>query len=429
MQQSSGEGVAAIIVLGQAGVGKRALVRQHFHLIRRQRFPGGLFWVEGSGINQLRMKFQNMVQSISMRTPDLSGVGDSHLSITDARVWFEARSGWLIVFDCSNIDKKEDDNAIMNMLPLRSINSCIIYISRSGSPENAFRQRSLSVMEVPPLKPEAARALLFHALYITLPTEPEMACAKDLISKLGGLPVTILDIAQRIRSKGQSLEQFDPDLEPDSHIFKAYNPIFQTLREEGHGKAITLLYILCLLKTGVPIEAIDSGNKVLQTLGVISEPPDLYTLISILIRYELIKGEDSLVDSSNFDKLDVVPKAVLLVDPNVQKYCTESLRLQGYFHIFLSHAIDFFNESYIVEESCILSEHTAVNTQPRIYHEYLGHGRRLRGLVDTCSNSEQHDMRIMCDKLDMTLANILERIKILLAGAPLDFTEDYSPPT
>ncbi|MCJ1389880.1 hypothetical protein MMC18_002737 [Xylographa bjoerkii] len=379
---NNGFDCCSIVIYGQVGVGKSTLMRQYF-FANRHNFSGGLFWLESS-INQLCTKFGTMVQRITTGSL-LDGANDSAMSITDARAWFEARSNWLIVFDCSDNIENDDDRCFQDLLP------------------------------------EA---------------EAETAKATEIIRKEGCLPLTILDISRRMQAKGQSLEQFNLDLEPNSRMARVYGRIFAELRTNDHVDAINFLNILCLYETNVPFRMITYGKKILQSLniGIESESsgrsPDIEYNISTLIRYGLLDhGKtyhryDFLVVSGDSDILDPGAIDILTVYPSVQKFCVDRQRQEGDFQIWMAYAVRLYNESFREARRRMIARYGMYGGPLQDFQEYLRHGRRLWKLVNTCSNSEKRDLRLMFDELYLGLTDIQKTIDLREADAFSQVADD-----
>ena len=358
------------------------------------------------------MEFQNIVQSITTRTPGSSGASNRNLSIQDAQTWFEARSNWLIVFDWSFLATSEDNRAFQELFPIKGTNSRILCISTSRRLVDYLEHPDIQSMQVLPLKPEEARPLLFHELSISSPTEAEAAWATNLINSVRCLPVTIQGMAHRMLAKGQSLEQF-LDLELDSYVSKVCNRSLEELRNNDHVEAINFLNIFCLFEKYVPLGMIPSSLGVWQTLCMISKsqpagPPDLDDTIHILVKMGLIDRGASSIHTLTMKVSDMLEPVVLTVFSNVQKYCVERLRSQGYFQSFLELAIRLFNESFEAAQDCTGTKHESEYLNLQNCLEFQRHGRRLRGLEATCNESEKRDLKSVCDQLNLKLRKLVE---------------------
>ncbi|MCJ1471716.1 hypothetical protein MMC13_000356, partial [Lambiella insularis] len=409
-------GTACVLIYGQAGAGKSHLARQYVNKNRR-RFSGGVFWLHAWSFEELWKDYWQIAQKVVAKdSPELrvSGIGTGREFIEVVKEWFEGRREWLIVLDCVNVDTDEDINKLQRFIP-NSRDSSLIYVSRARRLETLERLLRPEAIRVGPLREDDACKLLFKSIPISSPRDVQRKSAKELVKKVGGLPLAINAISCRIAYTHEPLEKYTiRSYSEDEMIGGRYHEIMDDLRNRGHFEAFNLVNVLCFFGPHIPVEMVHLGlgafkhEKIEVKSTESGATSDINTTFGILMRYGLIERNEPddryLMSSSNSSLVDQDSIDMLKMHMVVQKFCCDSLNTTNFLPIFLTYAVRLFCRSFGEADQIIKSrqEHGRVTD----YREYLVHGQRLRGHTLQYENKTQ-----LLGKVRKELDPILHLIK------------------
>jgi hypothetical protein len=347
------DGTACVLLHGQPGGGKSHLARQYVHK-NRKRFPGGVFWITANLREEIMHAFWDIKQKVVARdSPDLCDGVNGNDYVQLVKTWFESRHEWLVVFDGITVERDEDTTDLASFIP-DSKDSSIIYISRARNLESKQRLLRPFPIKVGPLREEEARKLLFKELHIKKPTEAEKKKATELVRQIGGLPLAINAISQRLADTHEPLTKYKLSTSADPGIEGTYNKILDDLQRLGHMEAWNLISILCWFAQDLPFEMVHLGLKILKAEKVEvrategTGKPDIDNTIAILMRYALLeRNDDKESMSSSRDSLnEPEPIDMLKIHSVVQDYRCESLNAMGSLPQWLGYAVKLFSYSY-----------------------------------------------------------------------------------
>ena len=411
------DGTACVLIHGQPGVGKSHLVRQYVYR-HRKKYSGGIFWIQAKLREEIDMAFWVIYQKTVVRelaeASELGRTRDEISWVESVKSWFEARHGWLIVFDGIVVDKDEDATALQCFIP-DSKNSSIIYISYAKNLESKQRLLRPYPIKVSALKEDDARKLLFKELNIKKPTEADIKKATELVHKIGGLPLAINAISHRLADTNEPLAKFNiKSYSADPKMGGTYNKILDDLRERGHIEAWNLIHILCFFAHYIPMEMVNLGLKALKSPSVnvrTSEgdgKPDINITIGILRRYALIeRNEPDDKESMSLTRDSLVepePIDMLKIHSVVQKFCCDSLHDRNTLPRWLGAAVSLFTYSY--RQADIRIKQKPEPGRVSDYRYYLVHGRTL------LDHSLHYESRIYSlEKLRTELNEVLGKIE------------------
>lgn len=413
-------GTACALIYGQAGSGKSHLARQYVNKNRR-RFPGGIFWLHAWSFEELWKDYWQIAQKVVAKdSPELrvSGVDTGREFVEVVKEWFEGRREWLMVLDGVNADTDEDINKLQRFIP-NSRDSSLIYVSRAKRLETLERLLRPQAIKVGPLRDDDACELLFRSIPIANPRDAQKKSAKELVKKVGGLPLAINAISYRIAYTHEPLEKYTiRSYSEDEKIGGRYHEIMDDMRNRGHMAAFNLANILCFFGPHIPVEMVRLGLRALkyENIEVKSVEKglkgDINISFGILMRYGLLErnepdDRDSM--SSNTSSLVVAdPIDMLKMHMVIQMFCCDSLNTTKLLPTFLTYAIRLFCHSFAQADRVIKSrpEHGRVSD----YREYLVHGQRLRSQTLQYESRTQL-LRKLRTELDPTLLLIKTEIQ------------------
>ncbi|KAI4155587.1 MAG: hypothetical protein LQ340_000901 [Diploschistes diacapsis] len=413
---------ACVLIHGHPGAGKSHLVRQYI-FENRQKFPGGVFWVNAHLIEEVENDFWQISQKVIAKvSPEMmlgsQGPPGYRRYADTVRKWFESRQEWLMVFDGIAIEKEKDLEKLYRFIP-DSPNSNIIYISRSRRFEAMDRLLNPVAVKVRPLDESEGRDLLFKELHVERPRAAQLKSATDLVNKIGGLPLAINAIAKRIADTHVPIEKYSmKSYSMDPILGATYRLVVDDLRKNRHKEALNLISIICFFGPHIPVEMIHLGLKALKMAGIEvtsgenGEEPDLNITFGILMRHALIERnepDDTTSLSGSRDSLvEPEPIDMLKMHTVIQKFCSDSLNASKRLPIWLNHACQLLICSYHEADARIRGR----PEPPRLsdYRQYSIHGEQLR--QHTLSyESKRQPLEHLRVQLDGTLDNIREKIR------------------
>ncbi|KIX92252.1 uncharacterized protein Z520_11998 [Fonsecaea multimorphosa CBS 102226] len=290
-------GTCAVLLWGPPGCGKSQIAREY--LWRHQgQYPAGCFWVDSKTKESRSKSFWDIAQAVAILGKDEprdSGWDESSRFVDSVRKWFEAREGWLLIFDGVTTDNDEDIEAFVSYIPDRSGNN-IIYTSVDRTLVKRQRLLNPAGVKVFPLSQHDACALLYKNLGIKSPTEVQAKKASQLVKHYECLPLAIHAAAHALIARGTSLEKFNPGTS-DHRLADPYLDIISALREHSHPEAVHLVTLLSFFAHVIPVALIRFGQPVLHEFGVEvrsierigSLKKELDNTIAVLIRYGLVE--------------------------------------------------------------------------------------------------------------------------------------------
>lgn len=423
-------GTACVLLWSPPGGGKSHLARQYVYS-RRKDFPGGIFWIDARLRGDRFQGFWEVAQGAAMKSvQDYRQNKETAATFVETvKKWFEARQGWLLVFDGVSFDKDEDVTDFQKFIP-DSKNSSIIYTSVDRTLVRKQRLLYPIAVKVRPLDEKDAMDLLYKGLGIGRPTAEQDEKAKALVRHLECLPLAIHAMGHRLSATQKAIEKYHIEsYSTDSKLAEPYIGIMADLRRFHHPEALNLIHILCFFGHNVPVAMLNLGRQVLKDANIYIKSSDRgskrdvdtafgtlikYGLIDrALIRYDLIDrstpdlsdrtqgSQDSLV--STLETIDI-----LKIHSVVQGFCCDSLKEEGQFVYWLDIAVRVFCHSFDRADA-------QIKRQPppglvKDYREYETHGQRLLShftekLVKTSSLRETRS------KLQRSLGRIKQEIQ------------------
>ncbi|KIW28729.1 uncharacterized protein PV07_08367 [Cladophialophora immunda] len=290
-------GTCAVLLWGPPGCGKSQIAREYLWQ-HQSEYPAGCFWVDSKTKESRSKSFWDIAQAVAILGKDEPrdpGWDESSRFVDTVRKWFEAREGWLLIFDGVTTDNDEDIEAFVSYIPDRSGNN-IIYTSVDRT--LAKRQRLLNPagVKVFPLSQHDACALLYKNLGIKSPTEMQAKKATQLVKHYECLPLAVHAAAHALIARGTSLEKFSPGTS-DHRLADPYLDIVSALREHSHPEAVNLATLLSFFAHVIPVALLRFGQPVLQEFGIEirsierigSLKKELDNTIAVLIRYGLVE--------------------------------------------------------------------------------------------------------------------------------------------
>ncbi|EXJ85692.1 hypothetical protein A1O1_06060 [Capronia coronata CBS 617.96] len=290
-------GTCAALLWGPPGCGKTQIARE-FLWQHRKDYPAGSFWVDCKTKESRSKSFWEIGQAVAILGIDQPSdpAWDESSKFVDAvRRWFEAREGWLVVFDGVTTDNDDDIQALVPFIPDRSGNN-LIYTSVDST--LAKRQRLLNPagIKVSPLSQKEACVFLYRSLGIKEPSALQEKKAVQLVTHYEHLPLAIHAAAHALIARGTSLEKFSPGIS-DYRLAEPFLDILSALQDHAHPEAINLVTLLSLFAHTIPVALIRFGQQALLDLGVETRSVDragsmkkeLDNTIAVLIRYGLVE--------------------------------------------------------------------------------------------------------------------------------------------
>jgi hypothetical protein len=396
--KSRSRGAACVLLWCVSGGGKSHLARQYL-FAHQHEFPSGVFWVRARSRREIVDDYLEIAQKIGLRDVPLPDPRSSVASVAAApedddsvaeqvigavKDWFEAREGWLIVYDGIAIDQDADKAALQTFIPdsrnssvlLTSVNKCLIGSRRLLSPVG---------IKVLPLDEQDACTLLFDEAGIAKPKAKEKEKALDIVRKVGRMPLAIHAIGAKIRSTGEPLTKYRvKPYHAEAKLERPFADILADLRRYGHNEALNLVSVLCFFGQHIPVEMVQLGIRAARRQGfeisfLASEgsgAADLNDTLSVLIRYALLERNDPDDSASQGSHPSLVETIDMLrMHTVVQTVMCSQLLNAGLLPQWLTYAVTLFSYSFAEADRRIKRQDGGGLL--RDYREYEVHGKRL----------------------------------------------------
>ncbi|EXJ84917.1 hypothetical protein A1O3_05592 [Capronia epimyces CBS 606.96] len=290
-------GTCAALLWGPPGCGKSQIAREYLWQ-HRNNYPAGSFWVDCKTRESRSKSFWEIGQAVAILGIDQprDPAWDESTKFVDAvRRWFEAREGWLLVFDGVTTDNDDDIQAFVPFIPDRPGNN-IIYTSVDRTLANRQRLLNPTGIKVSRLSQREACGFLYKSLGIKEPSPLQEKKAVQLVNHYECLPLAIHAAAHALIARGTSLEKFNPGTS-DHRLAEPFLDILSALRDHSHPEAINLVTLLSFFAHTVPVALIRFGQQAFLDAGVEmrsvervgSMKKELDNTIAVLIRYGLVE--------------------------------------------------------------------------------------------------------------------------------------------
>ena len=417
-------GTAAVLLHGAAGGGKTHLARQYVHT-KRDKFPGGIFWINSHTPSEMYKDFFAIFQKVvTVDAPEmvLNKVPydqyDSNSYVQVVKSWFESRHDWLIIMDGLRIMNIKDVDPIGPFIP-DSKDSSLLFVSRSFQGTTVQRMLRPKPVKVPPLKLDDARKLLFKMIPISKPKQKQIKSANDLLEKVGGLPLAIDAIARRLADTHEPIEKYNMRSYPDDPRLKnIFQHILDDLKKRGYDGPYQLIKMLSFFGPNIPVEMVNLGLKSLKAeqIDVRSreegdDAPDINTTYSILMRYALLERNDpddaNSISSSKDSLIAPEPIDMLKMHMMIQSYCREESQHTHEIPRWLRLAIRLFAHSFREADRRIKARTKPARVTD--YREYDAHGHVLREHIRHYSKS--YDLSALKGEFEPVMIDISLEIR------------------
>ena len=106
------------------GPGNAVLLTQYYVDKDQEKFPGGIFWIDGGSGKKLKLEWERMARQL-LRLSAMTAT--SNLQMKELRIWFESRHDWVIIFNGMKGFNEVDQYSFRDFLP-KSPESSLIFI-------------------------------------------------------------------------------------------------------------------------------------------------------------------------------------------------------------------------------------------------------------------------------------------------------------
>ena len=169
-----------------SGPGNRLRLAQHYVVKSRDKFPGGIFWIDCRSSEELGHEWKRMARELPV--PLISGA-----TIFDTRqlkIWFESRNNWVIVINGMTVSNEVGLSSLRDFLPNSADSSLIFVVGESDdlSPntEKTLEKGEIYVQSWDEYASDIARAEL--CLRCNMPFYDSVSLEKHILDHHGGRP-------------------------------------------------------------------------------------------------------------------------------------------------------------------------------------------------------------------------------------------------
>lgn len=438
------EGTSTALIRCQTGGGKTHMARQYV-FEHRYDYPGGIFWLRASTIQELEDEFWRIARTVALR--DLKDAGtdikdlQDHTKVVDhVRRWFNGFENWLLVLDGIMFDP-----GIERFVPDAANTSMILTsTSPAGSGDHHFNNAKL--LELPLLSTQEAQELLLLEMEKRKPwTRDDLKQAADLVHLLERLPLMIHVTAQHLKTTYEPLATFLRRYKNKPHVGKipAYEFVLEQLRARGAMAALNVLSVLAFFEQHTPVEmmalgkypfsfpvhsiillliltfpnfhiglrALDKSTPYKTRDAVTHLKPSLNNTLRVLIAFALVERTDSYdlsPTSSRTSKksLDLPSESMdtLRMHSVIQRYFIESLAEKREHVFWLGRSVGVFCKAF-EEADARIKDNPKIGL-PDDYKRFLLHGKKLLSHLNHYERRSPEELQPLRKQLEEKLPQI-----------------------
>ena len=169
-----------------SGPGNRLRLAQHYVVKSRDKFPGGIFWIDCRSSEELGHEWKRMARELPV--PLVSGA--TLFDTRQLKIWFESRNNWVIVINGMTVSNEVGLRSLRDFLPNSADSSLIFVVGESDalSPntEKTFEKGEIYIQSWDEYASDIARAEL--CLRCGMPFYDSVSLEKHILDHHGGRP-------------------------------------------------------------------------------------------------------------------------------------------------------------------------------------------------------------------------------------------------
>ncbi len=318
-----------VALTGLGGVGKTQAGIE-YALRHRERYAGGVFWVNAETPGSLMTGFVEIGQALHLS----AATSTDQKQVVDAVLeWLGANTGWLLILD--NVEDRRD---VRRFIPDRAKGDILI-----TSRESVFQELGIPrALEVQDLQDDEAVSFLLNRTGREALDAAESTAAIRLATELGNLPLaleqaaayiaetgaTFLDYLNAYRKRRMAVLERARELVSHDTVSVTWAANFAAVTAISPASAEVMRIAAFLAPDAVPFDAFLKGAAALggQIAEVLSEADDLGVaeLLRPLARYSLIRTD---AKSRTFGVHRLVAEIVraAILEPDRRSYVERAL--------------------------------------------------------------------------------------------------------